>query len=160
MHARNLIAARFGLLITVVMLFIAGGGCNDDAEDPTTPPATETATSQPADDTSPSPDVSPTATGGSTVNGVIVYVTGTGLDGQTYEAAQPINCVAFLNTELAPVVVEANRGKVCIDFARSEFSGTEGVMEVLVVGTEDRWDLTLELQDLSWIVTGAKRLDE
>jgi hypothetical protein len=160
MHARNLVAARFGLLIFVVTLLVAAGGCSDDTEDTTTPPATETATPQPADETSPSPDASPTASGGSTVNGVIVHVTGTGLDGQTYQAAQPINCVAYLNTEVAPVVVEANKGKVCIDFARSAFSGTEGVMQVLVVGTDDRWDLTLELQDLSWVVTGAGRLGE
>ncbi len=160
MYARWLVAARFGLLIFVVTLFVAAGGCNDDDEDTTTPSGTETATAEPADETSPSPDASPTASGGSTVNGVIVYVTGTGLDGQTFEVAQPINCAAYLDTEVTPVVVEANKGKVCIDFAQSEFSSTEGVMEVLVVGTDNRWRLTLERQDIAGIVTGDNRSGE
>jgi hypothetical protein len=92
---------------------------------------------------------------------VTAYVTGTGLDGETFDVAQPINCNAFLDPEADPLSFQAAQGKVCIDFANSEFMDvTEGVMEVLVVGTEDRWRLTLEPRDLSWVVTGAEYAGE
>ena len=47
-------------------------------------------------------------------------------------------------------------GQICINFNNSEFSGTSGFMEVLVYGTEATWELSLELQNLSWVVTGAE----
>jgi hypothetical protein len=160
MHARYLLAARLGALIFAMALFVAAAGCDGDDEDATTPSAAETATTEPADGTPASQDDATPASGGSTVNGVIVYVTGTGLDGQRFEAAQPINCSAYLDADTDPLTVERAQGKVCIDFTRSAFAGTEGVMEVMVVGTDDRWDLTLELQDFSWVVTGAARPGE
>jgi hypothetical protein len=150
----HLRGVRLGLLALAMALTLIAAGCDGDGEDATTPPA-ETVT--PAADGS---DETPTTSGGSALDNVTAYVTGTGLDGETFEVAQPINCNAFLDPEADPVTFQAAQGKVCIDFRRSEFSETEGVMGVLVVGTEDRWRLTLKLQNLSWVVTGAEYADE
>lgn len=52
--------------------------------------------------------------------------------------------------------MEAATGKICIHFANSAFGETSGVAEVAAYGTEATWNLTLELQDSSWVVTAAE----
>ena len=113
----------------------------------------EEAATVPAD--TPSADgaeASPTVTGNSVIGAVTAFVTETGLDGETFEVANPINCNAFVEV----VEEEGPLGQIYINFNNSEFSGTSGVVEVWAFGTEATWDLNLELQNLSWVVRGAE----
>jgi len=107
-----------------------------------------------------SPSASPTPRPGekqSSVSGVVAYVTEKGLDGRRYELTDPLNCEAIVE----PGELEDAQGKVCASFSSGEFSSARGVIEVRVFGTEESWELTLELQrDLSWLVTGAKHSGE
>jgi hypothetical protein len=99
-------------------------------------------------------EASPSVTADSVIAVVTSYVTETGLDGETFEVTDPINCKAFpdVSGEDAPI------GRVCIDFNSSEFGESSGVIEVWEYGTESTWRLTLELQDISWAVTGVEEL--
>ncbi len=133
-----------GLLTLAIPLVLIAAACADDGDEaPTAPADTPTADGG---------EASPTATGNSTTGAVVAYVTETGLDGETFEVTEPINCKAF------PQVAEEEEliGKICIDFNNSEFSNTSGVMAVWVYGTETTWGLSMELQNLSWVVTGAE----
>ncbi len=133
-----------GLLTLAVPLILIAAACADDGEEAPTVPA-----DTPAADGG---EAFPTVTGTSVVSAVVAYVTETGLDGETFEVTEQINCNAFVDVpeEEKPV------GQICINFNNSEFSDTSGVMEVWAYGTEATWDLTLELQNLSWVVTGAE----
>jgi hypothetical protein len=145
MFSKRVRGLSVGLLTLAIPLVLIAAACADDGDEaPTAPADTPTADGG---------EASPTTTTGNTVIGaVIAYVTETGLDGETFEAAEPINCMAF------PQVPEEEKliGQICINFNNSEFSDTSGVMEVWVYGTETTWGLSLELQNLSWVVTGAE----
>jgi hypothetical protein len=107
-----------------------------------------------------SPSASPTTKPGekqSSVSGVVTFVAEKGLDGRRYELTDPLNCEAIVE----PAEVEDAQGKVCVSFASGQFSSDKGAIEVRVFGTEESWELTLELRpDLSWLVTGAKHTGE
>ena len=107
-----------------------------------------------------SPSASPTPKPGekqSSVSGVVTFVAEKGLDGGTYELTDPLNCEAIVQ----PADVEGAQGKVCVSFASGQFSSDKGIIEVRVFGREESWELTLELRpDLSWLVTGARRVEE
>ena len=133
-----------GLLTLVIPFIIIAAACGDDGDEtPTVPVDTPTADGAGA---------FPTITGNSTIGAVEAYVIETGLGGEIFEVTNPINCLAFAEVPEE----EKPFGKICINFINSEFSQTSGVMEVWEYGTEDTWDLTLELQNLSWVVTGAE----
>jgi hypothetical protein len=132
------------LLTLAILLIFVAAACTDDGDEPATVPAA-----------TPTPDgeeASPTAAANSVIGAVEAYVTETGLDGETFEVTDPINCLAFV--ELAEE--EKPFGRICINFNNSDFGDTSGVMEVWEYGTEATWDLTLELQNLSWVVTAAE----
>lgn len=141
-RVRDLIAA---VLTLTVLLVIMAAACTDDGDEPATVPA--------ATPTADGEEASPTAAANSVIGAVAAYVTGTGLDGETFEVTDPINCLAF--AELADE--EKPFGQICINFNNSQFSDTTGVVEVWAYGTEDFWDLTLELQNVSWVVTAAEK---
>ena len=89
--------------------------------------------------------------------GVVKFVTEKGLDGRAYGLSDPLNCEEIVE----PAALEGARGKVCVSFASGRFLSSNGTIEVRVVGTNQSWELTLELQpDLSWLVTGAKSSGE
>jgi hypothetical protein len=133
-----------GLLTLAIPLVLIAAACADDGEEVTTVPA-----DTPIADGG---EASPAATGTSAIGAVAVYVTETGLDGETFDVSETINCSAFVDVPEE----EKPQGRICINFANSEFSGTSGVMEVWVLGTETTWELSMELQNLSWVVTGAQ----
>ncbi len=144
MFSKRVRGLSVGLLTLAIPLVLIAAACADDGDEaPTAPADTPTADGG---------EASPTVTGTSVIGAVVAYVTETGLDGETFEVTEPINCNAFVEVaeEEKPV------GQICINFNNSEFSGTSGVMEVWAYGTEATWELSLELQNLSWIVTGAE----
>ena len=120
-----------GLLTLAIPLVLIAAACADDGEEATTVPA-DTPTADGG-------EASPAATGISAIGAVAVYVTETGLDDETFDVSETINCSAFVDVP-----------------AEEKFSGTSGVMEVWVLGTETTWELSMELQNLSWVVTGAQ----
>ena len=163
-RVRGLSVALLTLAVPVILIAAA---CTDDGDEaPTVPAGTPTASAG-----TPTPgngDESPTAPAGTPTPAageqtpiaspnpiaeiVAAYVAGTGLGGQTFELAQPVNCKAIVEE----VDKEAAAGKICIHFANSRFGETSGVAEVLVYGTEVAWELTFERQDGAWVVTGAQ----
>jgi hypothetical protein len=133
-----------GLLTLAVPLILIAAACADDGDEvPTLPADTPTADGA---------DASPTVAGNSAIGAVEAYVIETGLDGEIFEVTDPINCLAFVEVSEE----EKPFGEICINFNNSEFTETSGVIKVWAYGTEDTWDLTLELQNLSWVVTGAE----
>jgi hypothetical protein len=144
MFSKRVRALSVGLLALAIPLVLIAAACEDGGEEATTVPD-DTATADAG-------EASPTATANSAIGAVAVYVTETGLDGEIFDVTEPINCNAFVDIpeEQQP------RGKICIYFNNSEFTETSGVMEIRAYGTGATWDLTLELQDLSWVVTGAE----
>jgi hypothetical protein len=144
MFSKRVRGLSLGLLTLAIPLVLIAAACADDGDEAPTAPA-----DTPAADGA---EASPTVTGTSVIGAVVAYVTETGLDGETFEVTEQINCNAFAEVpeEEKPV------GQICINFNNSEFSDTSGVMEVWVYGTETTWGLSLELQNLSWVVTGAE----
>lgn len=133
-----------GLLTLAIPSILMAAACADDGEEaPTVPADTPTPVGT---------EAFPTPLGSSAIDAVVAYVTETGLDGQTLEVTNPINCNAFANVPEE----EKPLGQICINFNNSEFSDTSGVIEVWAYGTEATWKLTLELQDFTWVVTGAE----
>ena len=132
-----------GLLALAIPIILVTA-CADDGEDAPSAPA--------GSPTADGAEASPTVTGNSVIGAVTAYVTETGLDGETFKVTNPINCNAFVEVleEEGPI------GQICINFSNSEFSDASGVIEVREYGTEATWDLTLELQNISWVVTGAE----
>lgn len=132
------------LLILLIPLILMASACGDDGGEDTVPTDTPTTDGE---------EASPTALATSAIGAIEAYVTEIGLDGEIFEVTDPINCNAFVD------VPEEDKpfGKICIDFRNSDFSETSGVIEVSAYGTEDAWEVTLELQNLSWVVTGAEK---
>jgi hypothetical protein len=134
----------FGVVTLAIPLILMAAACADDGgEAPTVPADTPTADGV---------EISPTVSGNSVIGAVTAYVTETGIDGETFEVTDPINCSAF--AEVAEE--EKPSGQICINFANNEFTDTSGVVEVWAYGTDAAWKLSLELQNLAWIVTGAE----
>jgi hypothetical protein len=79
------------------------------------------------------------------------YVSTVGLDGETFQVTDPIDCAAVED-------VEAAVGRVCIDFAGSQLGDTSAVVRVGVYATDAVWELTLEFRGESWVVTGAEHV--
>jgi hypothetical protein len=133
-----------GLLTLAISLVLIAAACADDGDEASTVPA--------GTPTADGVEASPTATGNSLIGAVVAYVTETGLDSEIFEVTEPINCNAFAEylEEEKPI------GQVCINFNNSEFGLTSGVIEVLAYDPEATWNLTLELQNISWVVTGAE----
>ncbi len=144
MFSKSVRGLSVSLLTLAIPIILLAAACADDGEEGSTV-ATDTPTADNA-------EASPTPLGNSVIGAVVAYVTEAGLNGDTFEVTQPINCNAFpgVSEEEEPV------GQICINFHNSNFSDTSGVIEVWAYGTEATWDLTLELQNLSWVVTGAK----
>ena len=130
------------LLTLTIPLFLIAAACADNGDGDSFPTGTPTPDEQ---------EASPTAVANTVIGAIEAYVTETGLDGEVFEVTEPINCFAF--AEMAEE--EKPFGQICINFANSQFGNTSGVMEVWEYGTEATWNLTLELQNLSWVVTGA-----
>ncbi len=144
MFSKRVRGLSVGLLTLAIPLVLIAAACADDGEETPTVPADTPAAN--------GVEASPTVTGNSAVGAVVAYVTETGLDGETFEVTEQINCNAFAQVaeEEKPI------GKICINFNNSEFNNNSGVMEVWVYGTETTWGLSLELKNLSWVVTGAE----
>ncbi len=144
MLSRCVRGLSLGLLTLAIPIILIAAACGDDGEEaPTVPVATPTADGG---------EPSPITTGSSVEDAITAYITETGLDGETFEITEPINCNAFqqVDEEEQPV------GQFCINFNSSDFTDTSGVIQVWAYGTEVTWDLTLELQNYSWVVTGAE----
>jgi hypothetical protein len=145
------------LLLTLAACNSGSSGGSKNTPTPSdgeTPSATESPTA--------SPEVTPPSTpttGGSVIDGVTAYVQGTGLGGEPLEMADPVNCNAFFDPSVDPEVLESNEGKVCIDFFAGEFTESEGVLQVLIVGAGRAWNLTMALEDLAWHVTGEEETE-
>ena len=153
MFVKRICGISLPVLTLVIPLILAAAACGGDGEEAPTPDGAEASPTVPvatptADDVQPSP----TTSGNSVISAVTAYVTETGLDGETFEVTNPINCNAFPDVpeEDAPV------GQICINFNNSDFGDISGVIEVWAYGTDSRWKLALELQNMSWVVTGAE----
>jgi hypothetical protein len=144
MLSKSVRGLSVGLLTLAIPIILMATACADDGEEGPT-----VATDTPTEDGA---EASPAPLGNSVIGAVVAYVTQTGLDGETFEVTEPINCNAFPEASGEEPV-----GQICINFNNSNFIDTSGVIEVWAYGTEATWDLDLELQNLSWIVTGAKK---
>ncbi len=140
-RVRSLSAGFLTLAVPVILMTAARTGDGDEV--PTVP--TDTPTPDGA-------EASPTAARNSVIGAVEAYVIETGLDSEIFEVTDPINCLAFAEA----AEEEKPFGQICINFNNSEFGDSSGVIEVWAYGTEDAWDLALEVQDLGWVVTGAE----
>jgi hypothetical protein len=132
------LAAALALAALVVACSSGGGGSTPDEA------ATSTA------EATPTPAESPTAT--SAQQATIAFVENEGLDGETHPFADEINCRAYPITDEPP---DELVGSACIDFILSHFEKDNGSMAVRILGEEGVWDVTLELQDVAWVATGA-----
>jgi hypothetical protein len=87
MFSRRVRGLSVGLLTLAILLILIAAACADGGEEaPTVPADTPTADGG---------EASPTASGTSVIGAVVAYVTETGLDGETFEVTERINCNAF-----------------------------------------------------------------
>ena len=137
--------AALGILALAAAVLLMAAACADGGGAGSTPLAT-----------SPVAGGNETAapTSGSMVDVVTDYVTKTGLDGATFQTTYPINCKAFADPE--DPQREAAMGKICINFISARFTRTDGVIDVEKVGTEASWEISMEVGEGGWVVTGAK----
>ncbi|MFQ5880637.1 MAG: SH3 domain-containing protein [Dehalococcoidia bacterium] len=85
----------------------------------------------------------------SPLQAVIEYVATTGFDGETFEFTDPVECRQVPEEE-----IEIHVGKFCL--LNADIGPTGATIVVGAFQSDFIWELTLELQDNTWVVTNVE----
>jgi hypothetical protein len=139
--------ANFAVVMLLVLCLACGG--NDDS-------ASTPAPTRPA-----SPALLPVES----IAAIGEYISDTGLDGQSFELTEPAGCEeiqeeegAATSNEQRQQIIEATRGRLCINRGASLIRDDRAVATVQEYVSGAGWVVSLELTDGVWTVTDVQPL--